>query len=180
MARQNAFPRVFGRIHPRFLTPDVSTLAMGAISAAWTALVIALNPAQNVLGDSITALGFSICFYYGLTGIACAVYYRRELAHSARNLVYAGLVPLAGGLMMGGVFVKALIHYSKEGAGYAKPIAGIQIPILIGIGSLLLGVVLMALAMVRYRDFFRRRPEVSPPGLLEGRAAPLEPVTAGD
>ena len=59
-------------------------------SAVWTVLVIALNPAQNVLGDSITALGFSICFYYGLTGIACAIYYRRELRHSARNLVYAG------------------------------------------------------------------------------------------
>jgi amino acid transporter len=180
MARQRAFPRVFGHIHPRFLTPDVSTIVMGALSAVWTALVIAFNPAQNVLGDSITALGFSICFYYGLTGIACAVYYRRELAHNARNLVFAGLVPLAGGLIMAGVFVKALVDYSKAGANYAKPIAGIEVPIAIGIGSLLLGVVLMFFAMVRYRDFFRRRPEVSPPGLLEGRAAPLEPATAGD
>ncbi|HEY3021095.1 MAG TPA: hypothetical protein VGJ32_12935 [Solirubrobacteraceae bacterium] len=171
---------MFGRIHARFLTPDVSTLTMGALLIAWTALVVALNPAQNVLGDSITALGFAICFYYGLTGIACAVYYRRELLHSARNLVYAGLVPFAGGLIMAGVFVKALIDYSKEDAGYAKPIAGIQIPIAIGIGSLLLGVVLMLLAMAWYRDFFRRRPEQAPPGLLEGAAPPLEPVTAGD
>ena len=180
MARQRAFPKVFGRIHPRFLTPDVSTIAMGAISAVWTALVIALNPAQNVLGDSIAALGFSICFYYGLTGIACALYYRRELRNSARDLVYAGLVPLAGGLMMAGVFVKALIDYSKAGVNYAKPIAGIEVPIAIGIGSLLLGVVLLVVAMFKYRDFFRRRPEVSPPGLLEGAAPPLEPATAGD
>src|SRR3954449_358907 len=157
MARQNAFPKVFGRIQPRFLTPDVSTIGMGALSIGWTALVIALNPAQNVLGDSISALGFSICFYYGLTGIACAVYYRRELFRSARTLVYAGLVPLAGGLIMAGVFVKALIDYSKAGANYAKPIAGIQVPIAIGIGSLLLGVVLMLFAMAKYRDFFRRK-----------------------
>ena len=81
---------------------------------------------------------------------------------------------------MGGVFVKALIDYSKEDAGYAKPIAGIQIPILIGIGSLLAGVVLMFFAMARYRDFFRRKPETASPGLLEGTAPPLEPVTAGD
>src|SRR3954454_17044707 len=180
MARQHAFPKAFGRIHPRFLTPDVSTIVMGGASIAWTVLVVALNPAQNVLGDSITALGFAICFYYGLTGIACAVYYRRELAHNARNLVYAGLVPLLGGLMMGGVFVKALIDYSKEDAGYAKPIAGIQIPILIGIGSLLAGVVLMFSAMARYGDFSRRKPETASPGLLEGTAPPLEPVTAGD
>src|SRR5439155_21989698 len=154
MARQKSIPTIVGEVHPSHQTPTWSTLAMGGVSAVWLVLLLAFNPSQDVLGDSISALGFSICFYYGLTGIACAVYYRKELAHSARNLVYAGLVPLAGGLMMGGVFVKALIDYSKEGAGYAKPIAGIQIPILIGIGSLLLGVVLMALAMVRYRDFF--------------------------
>jgi amino acid transporter len=180
MARQRAFPKVFGHIHPRFLTPDVSTIVMGAISVAWTIVVVALNPAQNVLGDSISALGFSICFYYGLTGIACFIYYRRELAHSARNLVYAGLVPLAGGLIMAGVFYKAFKDYSQAGFNYAKPIAGIEVPIAIGIGSLLLGVVLMVFAMFKYRDFFRRRPEVSPPGLLEGAAPPLEPVTAGD
>ena len=180
MARHGAFPKVFGRIHPRFLTPDVSTIVMGVLSAAWTALVIALNPAQNVLGDSISALGFSICFYYGLTGIASFVYYRRELRRSVRNLVYAGLVPLAGGLIMAAVFVKAFHDYSQAGFNYAKPIAGIQVPIAIGIGSLLLGVVLLAVAIPVYRSFFRRRPEVSPPGLLEGTAPPLEPVVAGD
>jgi amino acid transporter len=181
MARQRAFPKVFGRIHRRYLTPDVSTIVMGALSIAWTALVVALNPAQNVLGDSISALGFSICFYYGLTGIACAVYYRRELLHSVRNLVYAGLVPLAGGVIMAGVFVKAFHDYSQAGFNYAKPVAGIEVPIAIGIGSLLLGVVLMVVAMFRYRDFFRRRPEVSPPGLLEGPAPPAPaPAPAGD
>src|SRR5262249_24606604 len=32
MARFGSIPRVFGRIHPRHLTPDVSTLAMGGVS----------------------------------------------------------------------------------------------------------------------------------------------------
>jgi hypothetical protein len=32
--------------------------------------VIAIS--TNVLGDSITGLGFAITFYYGLTGFACA------------------------------------------------------------------------------------------------------------
>ena len=170
MARQRAFPSVFGRIHPRFLTPDFSTLAMGAVSAAWTVLVIALNPAQNVLGDSITALGFAICFYYGLTGFACFVYYRRALWGSARDLLLAGVLPLLGGLILFAVFVKAFIDYSKEGAGYAKPLAGIQVPIVIGIGALLLGVVLMLVAMTRYRAFFRRRPQAAEPGALEAPA----------
>ena len=70
---------------------------MGAVSIIWSVLVLAFNPQQNMLGDSISALGFGICFYYGLTGFACAIYYRRELLRSAKNFFMAGVVPLLGG-----------------------------------------------------------------------------------
>jgi hypothetical protein len=43
---------------------------------------------------------------------------------------------------------------------------GIQVPIVIGIGALLLGLPLMLVAAVKLRPFFRRRSEVAPPGLL--------------
>lgn len=167
MSRQRAIPARFARVHRRYQTPDVATLVMGGVSIAWTVGVMALNPAQSVLGDSITALGFAICFYYGFTGIACFVYFRRELTRSARNLVLAGIVPLLGGLLLFGIFAKALSDYSQAGVNYAAPLLGIEVPIVIGIGSLLLGFVAMLLATVPYRDFFRRRPEVAEPGLLE-------------
>jgi amino acid transporter len=167
MARQRALWPAFGRIHQRYRTPGFSTLWMGAVSIAWTVLVMALNPAQNVLGDSITALGFLILFYYGFTGIACVIYFRRELWASARNLILAGIVPLAGGLIMAAVFVKAFHDYSQSGAGYAKPIAGIQVPIAIGIGAILVGVVIEILVIPAFRDFFRRRPEAAARGTLE-------------
>jgi amino acid transporter len=167
MARWGAIPAVFGRIHPRYLTPSVSTLGMGAISIAWTVLLVAFNPAQDVLGDSITALGFSIAFYYGFTGLACAVYYRRELRRRWRNLLLAGIVPLLGCITLFAVFIKAFHDNSQAGAGLSKPLLGIQIPIVIGIGTLLLGIPLLVLAWMRYRPFFAHRPETAPPGLLE-------------
>ena len=34
-----------------------------------------------------------IAFYYGLTGFACVIYYRRELFNSARNFVMIGVLP---------------------------------------------------------------------------------------
>ncbi|HZV73558.1 MAG TPA: APC family permease [Conexibacter sp.] len=183
MARKGAIPKAFASIHPRNLTPNVSTLVMGAVSIVWTVGVMALNPAQSVLGDSITALGFGICFYYGFTGIACVVYYRHEIFKSVRNFVLVGVVPLLGGLLLFGIFIKAFTHYSQHldssGAtiNYAKPILGIEVPIFIGIGALLLGVVAMLIATVPYRDFFRRKPytEVAPPGILEQQVerAPL-------
>src|SRR5204862_7821777 len=63
MARFGAIPKAFGRIHPRHLTPGVSTLTMGAISLIWTIFIIQVS--TNVLGDSIIGLGFQIAFYYG-------------------------------------------------------------------------------------------------------------------
>ncbi|HEY2600860.1 MAG TPA: APC family permease [Thermoleophilaceae bacterium] len=65
MARQKALPKVFGRIHPRFQTPDFSTILMGAVSIVWYVGLTLVS--ENVLGDSIAALGLMIAFYYGLT-----------------------------------------------------------------------------------------------------------------
>ncbi len=169
MARKGAIPRRFANVHKSYLTPDQSTIWMGVVSVIWTVFVMALNPAQNVLGDSISALGFAICFYYGFTGLACVIYFRRELTKSVRNFVLAGVVPLLGFLILAGVFVKAFHDYSQADFNYSPPFLGIQVPIVIGIGSLLLGLVAMLFAMVPYRAFFKQKPytEVAEPGLLE-------------
>jgi amino acid transporter len=159
MARWGSIPRAFGVVHPRYLTPTLSTLGMGAISIVWTILLLAFNPSGNVLGDAITALGFMIAFYYGFTGIACVVYFRKRIFSSVKDFLWVGLAPLVGALMLFGIFVKAFHDYSKSGVNYAKPILGIQTPIFIGIGGLILGVILMVVAYPFHRDFFRRRPE---------------------
>jgi hypothetical protein len=124
-----------------------------------------------VLGDSVTAIGFMIAFYYGITGLACIVYYRKAIVRSAKNFVLAGLLPLLGFAMLAFVFVRAYIDYGTKGYdqdyNYTKPWHGIEIPILIGIGGLLLGIVLMLFAWAHHRDFFRRRWESARPTALE-------------
>jgi hypothetical protein len=52
-----------------------------------------------------------IAFYYGLTGFACAWYYRKTLRESVRNLFVRGIVPTLGGLIMYGALVFSLYHY---------------------------------------------------------------------
>ncbi len=69
--------RLLSRVHKRYLTPTVSTLGFGALSIAITVVLLLLS--ETVLEDSLTAIGFPICFYYGFTGVACAWYYRRDL-----------------------------------------------------------------------------------------------------
>jgi len=99
MATYKALPKSFSRMHPRYLTPTVSTITMGAISAV---LYLAFNyiSGGSVIADAVTAIGLYIAFYYGLTGFACAWYYRKTLRDSQRNLWMQGILPLLGGLIM--------------------------------------------------------------------------------
>jgi amino acid transporter len=100
MAVYKAIPRSFSKMHPRYLTPTVSTIAMGAISIA---VYVGFNYASNgigIIGDAVIAIGLYIAFYYGLTGFTCAWYYRRNLTSSARNLWMQGILPVTGGLML--------------------------------------------------------------------------------
>ncbi len=168
MARFKSAPKKLGDIHPRYLTPATSTLLMGAVSLAWTLFII--NISTNVLADSITGLGFQIAFYYGLTGFACTIYYRKELFKSVKNFIMVGVAPLLGGLMLTGIFIKAFSDYNTTSTevNYTGGVFGIGTPVAIGIGLLLLGVVVMVFAQFAYPSFFKRKPEVADPGILEG------------
>jgi amino acid transporter len=100
MAVYRAIPKVFAKIHPRYLTPTVSTIVMGLISIF---VYVGLNYSSNgigVIGDAVIAIGLYIAFYYGLTGIACGWYYRRNLTSSGRNLWMQGILPVAGGTIL--------------------------------------------------------------------------------
>ncbi|HEY0935643.1 MAG TPA: APC family permease [Trebonia sp.] len=99
MAAYGALPRVFSKMQPKYLTPTVSTIAMGAVSII---LYIPFNylSGGNLIYDAVTAIGLYIAFYYGLTGFACTWYYRKTLTSNARDLWMRGILPSLGGLIM--------------------------------------------------------------------------------
>ena len=93
MAHWGAIPRIFGKVHPRFLTPTASTWGFGLISIAVAAPLILIS--SEVLELAVVALGIPVCFYYGTTGFASAVYYRKEIFQSTRKFFLVGLLPRA-------------------------------------------------------------------------------------
>jgi amino acid transporter len=99
MAAYGALPESFAKIHPRYLTPTVSTVVIGAMSIA---LYIPLNyiAGGNPIADAVTAIGLYIAFYYGLTAFSCVWSYRATLTSSAWNLWMRGILPGFGGLIM--------------------------------------------------------------------------------
>jgi len=170
MARWRALPKQFGTVHPRFLSPGFSTLWMGTVSTLVYVLLSATSP-KNLIPDAFTSLALTIAFYYGFTGLACIVYYRRHLFTSVKNFVYIGLMPFIGFAVLMFVLVKAVVDYSKPHAGYAKPFLGIGSPVAIALLMIILGVIWMIVQRISMPAFFKRRPEVVDPGIVAASPA---------
>ncbi|CAA9522188.1 MAG: Uncharacterized amino acid permease, GabP family [uncultured Solirubrobacteraceae bacterium] len=164
MARHGAAPRALGAVHPRSQTPHVSTLLFGALAIGWYVTLTLIS--EDILGDSIAALGLMISFYYALTGYACVVYYRRELFKSARNLILVGVAPLTGATLLALLFYRSCRDLSAPDAG-SGTFLGVGTPLVVGLGFLLLGAALMiSWRLLGHREFFSRRREVADPAVL--------------
>jgi amino acid transporter len=174
MAHWKAVHRLLSRVHKDYLTPTVSTLGFGALSIIITVPLLLLS--ESVLADSLTAIGFPICFYYGFTGLSCALYYRKELTKSLRNFVLLGLAPLTGALMLFGVGIYAGFYYWKTENVESAPIAGITLPIWFGVGGMIIGIGAMLISRPYFKEFFSRKTETAPPGILE--RPPIEAIPA--
>jgi amino acid transporter len=167
MARAEAMPKALGEVSARYFTPVVSTVAIGVLAVVWYLPSKLIS--ENFLFDSLSALALMIAFYYAFTGIACAVYYRRELRKSVKNFLFVGVAPTIGSLLLGYLFFKAMVDYSDPANSYTGASwFGVAPPAVIGVGFLAIGVVLL-FAWRRYRrePFFLRRREIAPAGFLE-------------
>ncbi|MEU5160546.1 APC family permease [Streptomyces sp. NPDC020875] len=152
MSSYEALPPSFRKVNPRFKTPGLATVVAGVGTGAFYTVMTLLS--ENVLTDTIYALGLMICFYYSLTAFACAWYFRRELRRSGRDLVYKGVFPVLGGLMLAAVFFKTL--YDMWDPAYSgSSVGGVGTVFVIGVGLLLLGLVLMLVMRWRSPAFFR-------------------------
>jgi hypothetical protein len=242
MAFAKAIPKHFGHVHERFQTPDYSTIWFGIGSIIWYVGLTVIS--ENILFDSIAALGLMIAFYYALTGFAAPIYYRHELfdgpravrtvgvgvfggmallglgffvadvwstqgnawtalfdkssfanliatvcawvgtagiavgtvtafasQRSIKNLVLVGMASTLGGLVLSWAFFKSAIDLSDPANSESGDSwFGLGPPFVIGIGSLLVGVLLMFLWERTNPEFFKRKWKTAVPGSLDPAA----------
>ena len=158
MAIHRAFPPKFGQVDARHLTPAFSTWFFGIVSSLWYVglVVVARIGGGNVLSWSVLSVGLMISYYYGQTGIACVIYYRRYLFKNVKNFFLVGLLPLIGGLSLAALFVKSVWDmtdpiYTSEGTSWL----GVSPVLWLGLGVFLLGIPLMFWWNSKDHAFFR-------------------------
>jgi amino acid transporter len=161
MAAAGALPKPWASIHPRFLTPAFGTIFIGVLATLWYVPGKLLS--ENFLFDSLSALSIMIAFYYGLTGFACVIYWRRELLASAKNFLFIGVAPLVGAGLLFYLLYESIGDLSDPKASYSgSEVLGLGVPLAIAIVFMGLGLILM----VAWRfaggqgaaDFFKRKP----------------------
>jgi amino acid transporter len=157
MARRHALPRRFAHISPSHRTPDVSTWWVGIIASAWFVLVSLVS--ENALFDSITALSLLIAFYYALTGIACAVYYRRQLTRSVSTFLLIGVGPVVGSLLLIWLLLLSIRDLADPGNSYTGAAwLGVGPPLVIGLGIFVVGLLVMAWWRMRDATYWQEKP----------------------
>jgi hypothetical protein len=102
---------------------------------------------------------------YGLNGLSCFVYYRREMLHSARTFLTMGLLPFVGFLLFLHIFRRSVRDFTLSGVEDTTYWFGVQAPLVIFLGLMLLGLILIfALRLSSGRGLFRRKLETALPG----------------
>ena len=98
MARDGLLPRVFGRVHPRFHTPYITTVLVGIVSA----VVAAFFPI-GILGE-LVSIGTLLAFVIVCCGILVLRSRRPELERPFRT-PFVPLVPILGILSCLGLMI---------------------------------------------------------------------------
>lgn len=161
MGARGALPRMWAEVHPRYQTPTHATIWMGILSVVFYVALKLIS--ENIYWDALAALGLMIAFYYGLTGFASAIFYRRQLLRSARNLLLMGVIPVLGGLGLTWAFIRSVVEMADPANSYSGVTwFGLAVPLAITVISAILGVVLMAAWWIRAPAFFRTRPDTAP------------------
>jgi amino acid transporter len=98
--RDGAMHPRYSRLHPRWKTPHVAIFFIWATGLLLLFISSYLPTINVILQDSITAIGFQICFYLGLTGLACAWFFRDRLRAGPVVALTHVIWPAASGAFM--------------------------------------------------------------------------------
>ena len=153
MGHYGALPSKFAKVSPRFLTPGYATIVSAVVASAFYAIMRFIS--EDVLWDTITALGMMICFYYGITAFAAVWYFRKQFFASARNFFFQLLFPLVGGIILAVLFFVTIKDSMDPDYGSGSNIGGVGLVFILGMTVIISGIVIMIIQAIRRPAFFR-------------------------
>ncbi len=109
MSRDGVWPKVFGKIHPKFQTPAAGTIVVALLSFVGIVLTTFSSSSADVFNNLVDNIGVLVAFYYGFTGLACAWAFRKTIGQNFRKNVTMVYLPFIGGVSLLFVCYQVLI-----------------------------------------------------------------------
>jgi amino acid transporter len=128
MGRDGAMPAQFGAVVPRTRTPVramVVLIGMGLLLLWGSSLMPTVNA---IIGDSVSAVGVLVAYYYGFAGLAAAWAFRDAWRQSLWRWAGLSLFPGASALALIGLGIYAMTTFDL-------------VTNVVGLGGLLLGII---------------------------------------
>jgi amino acid transporter len=98
--RDGVLHKRYSELHPKWQTPHIAILFIWGVGLVLLFVSSFLPTINVILQDSISALGFQICFYLGLTGVACAWHYKKMITGNIWRSVTHIIWPAFSGLFL--------------------------------------------------------------------------------
>ncbi len=153
MANHRVLPSILGLVSPRFATPAVASVVVGAVLIVVTWIYLLSSSIANAFTQLIDLTGVLYASFYILTALSAIVYYRRRIFSNSWDAVLVGVLPLAAAGFLVWIVVK-----STQSAPAPQRWALFAI-----VGS---GVLVMLVARLVLRSPFFQIPRESAPGEL--------------
>jgi amino acid transporter len=128
----------FAKLHRQWRTPWVATLTITVFGLFFLFLSSKLPSVTAIIKDSVDAIGFQVCFYYSLAGLACAWHYRKRAFESLSHLILHVLWPFLSACFL--IFIA--IYCLKNFNTVAR---------IIGVGGVAIGIIPFALNRMRIK-----------------------------
>jgi amino acid transporter len=145
MGRDRVIHEKFAEIHPRFQTPWLASLVITVLTLFLLILSSSSESIGAVMTSLISAIGVMVSFYYGLTGLACAYYYRKVLRSNRKTLLMKGILPVSSA-----IFLLILAAMQIPSLGWSVS--------LFTLGAIAIGCLPMVYYRLKYRSSFYFEP----------------------
>jgi amino acid transporter len=141
MGRDRVIHEKFAEIHPRFQTPWLAGLVITVLALFLMILSSSSESIGAVMQSLISSIGVMVSFYYGMTGLACAYYYRKVLRRNAKILFMRGIWPVGSAIFL---LILAAMQFPSLGWSVS----------LFTIGAIAIGCLPMVYYRLKYRSPF--------------------------
>ena len=153
MATYKALPSRFASVDDVRQTPTFATWFIGLTTLAIYGGLVAVS--DSIVEDTVYSVGIAIMTYYTVVAVSSVVYFWDTAFQHWRTALEQVILPGIGALVLIPVGVIQAYEMAQPESGSSGSLAGIGAVFVIGVLSLLFGVLLMILWNLKAPDFFR-------------------------